>query len=325
MVRPLRNIDRTALSKPLTPGTVVHTNQGSYNHDDIIGKPKRMYLTFAKSNRSSDPAKDKFLVTEPTLEEFVALAPRRAQPIYASDAAVAVSLAEIDVEIPEITPENHSKPQTPVNILEAGSGNGSLTLLICRAIHGANSLARHYNDPDLRGAVLHSLDCNRNHQRAAMNNVRLYKRGRFEKDVEFDHCELPQHWLELPQNATKQFQAAFLDLPDPHLYLAAIAAKMNLDSTLVVFVPSVTQLVRCKHELISGGIDLSLVRTVELPPGYGGGVREWDLATTRVRATGELSDICRPKVGVRVVGGGFLGIFKRKTVDGTSKYLDDKD
>lgn len=309
MTRPLKNAGQARLSKPLKSGTSVQTNMGNFSHDDIIGQPKRIYLQYKKNKVSADPAMDKFLVTEPTLEEYILLVPRKAQPIYATDAAVVVSLAEIDADIPEDL-EN----VTTKRYFEAGTGNGSLTLAICRAIHGANGLARHFGDPKLRGAVLHLVDRNEKYQLMGMTNVKNYKRGRYFGDVEFGQAELPLEWLQ----DKGQFHGVFLDLPDPHLYMHSISQHLHFNGTLVVFTPSVTQILKCKHVLYENKYDLSLVRTVELPPGYGGGIREWDLSTVKVRATGEFADVCRHRVGAQVVGGGFVGVFKRKTVPGSS-------
>lgn len=269
-----------------------------------------MFLPYAKGKALEDPAADKFVVTEPTLDEYVSLAKRRAQPIYAMDAAVVASLGEIDA-FDALTAGNG-----PKRYLEAGTGNGSLTLAICHLIHGANALARHVGDPSLRGAVLHSVDRNKTHQENGERNVANYKRGRFLGDVEFSIAELPLEWV---QNFKESLtlHGVFLDLPDPHLYLQDLAPVLALEGTLVVFCPSITQLLKCKQTLSEKKVYLTLIRALELPPGNGGGTREWDVSSAVTKATGERVDVCRPKVGERVVGGGFIGVFKRKSVDGT--------
>ena len=63
-------------------------------------------------------------------------------------------------------------------------------------------------------------------------------------------------------------------------------------------------------------IDLTLTKTIELPPGNGGGTREWDVKTVFTRDSEENVSICRPKVGLKVVGGGFVGVFKKSSVNG---------
>lgn len=313
LCRPLRNLNHAFLVVPLKKDKVGHTHNGRFNHNDIIGRPKRIYLPFSKGKALEDPAADKFVVTEPTLDEYVSLCRRRAQPIYAMDAAVVALLGEIDPYGP--------KEEGPRRYLEAGTGNGSLTLAICQLLHGANAVARHFEDPSLRGAILHSVDRNKIHQENGALNVANYKRGRYAGDVEFGLAELPLEWVkQYPGQLT--LHGVFLDLPDPHLYLGDLAKVLALEATLVVFCPSITQLLKCKQYLVdkhNAGekVDLSFVRAMELPPGNGGGTREWDISSVVAKSTGERVDICRPKVGERVVGGGFIGVFKRKSVDGT--------
>ncbi|GMG21421.1 unnamed protein product [[Candida] boidinii] len=56
---------------------------------------------------------------------------------------------------------------------------------------------------------------------------------------------------------------------------------------------------------------LHFVKTVQLLDGVGGGLKEWDTRKAFIRASGEVGWVCRPKVGIRVVGGGFVIIFKK--------------
>lgn len=300
--RPLRNLDHAFLV-PLQKDKSLTTHNGSLSHSDILGKPKRIYLPFTKSRSLKNPAADKFVVTEPTLEEYVALCRRRAQPIYAMDALVVAQMGDID-----------PYGDTTRHYLEAGTGNGSLTLALCQQIHAANAAARTQSDRNLRGAVLHSVDRNATHQEMGKHNVESYKRGRFVGDVDFQIAESPAAYLE---STNLTLHGVFLDLPDPHLYLGRLAKALDLQGTIVVFCPSITQLLKCKQIIADEKIDIMMVRALELPPGNGGGTREWDVTSVYTRATNERVDICRPKVGEKVVGGGFIGVFKRKSLDGT--------
>lgn len=314
LIRPLKNVAQAHLSKPLVKNTVVLTQHGEVHHNDIIGQPKRIFLGF-KGRKSFANQKDlRYIVVEPTLDEYTSMIKRKAQPIYSFDANTIVLLADIDVDVPE--------DGAPLKYyLEAGTGNGSLTLSICGAIHGANAVAKHYNDNLKRGALLYSIDRREDHMKMGKWNVENYKRGRYKDDVEFSVCALPLEWI--AAHPEIKLSGVFLDLPDPHLYFAEIARQMALEATLVVFTPSITQILRCREVLADSRlnnepIDLLLVKTVELPPGNGGGTREWDVNTVFTRETGEKVSVCRPKVGARVVGGGFVGIFKRLCVVGES-------
>lgn len=310
LVRPLKNIANALLSKPLTPGTIAHTKYGEVHHDDIIGQPKRIYAPFrgahAARTAQLDPKAARFIVTDPTLEEYTTLSKRKAQPIYSLDANAIVLMADIDVS------ELSSYHEEPAHFLEAGTGNGSLTLSICAVLHGANGLARAERDLSRRGAILHLIDRRADHLQMGAWNVRNFRRGKYAGDVEFGVCALPTEWLE--HNPGFSLSGVFLDLPDPQEYLGAISARMALEATLLVFTPSVTQILDCREAVARERLDLLLVKTVELPPGNGGGTREWDVNVVLTRETGARVAVCRPKVGARVVGGGFVGIFKRQCV-----------
>lgn len=310
LMRPLKSIANALLSKPLKPGTVTHTKYGEVHHDDIIGQRKRIYVPFrgahAAKTALTDAKAARFIVTDPTLEEYTTLSRRKAQPIYTLDANAIVLMADIDVSEPT------SKDLGMAHFLEAGTGNGSLTLSICTALHGANAWARAESNLARRGAVLHLIDRRDDHLQMGAWNVRHFRRGKFTGDVDFAVCSLPSEWLE--QNPGFALSGVFLDLPDPQAYMGAVAARMALEATLLVFTPSVTQILECREAVARDSLDLLLVKTVELPPGNGGGTREWDVNTVLTRETGARVAVCRPKVGARVVGGGFVGVFKRQCV-----------
>ncbi|KAI9775263.1 MAG: hypothetical protein M1839_001315 [Geoglossum umbratile] len=74
-----------------------------------------------------------FTIHHPTLAEYIELTPRRVTPIYPADASLIVSLLDIHVSPPTL-----SEDGPPLEILEAGTGHGSLTLHLARAVHAAN-------------------------------------------------------------------------------------------------------------------------------------------------------------------------------------------
>lgn len=143
---------------------------------------------------------------------------------------------------------------------------------------------------------------------------------------------------------------AFLDLPSTHSHLSTVASALHTNGMLIVFNPSITQITECMRKIKQEGIPLFLDQTLELGTNGTSGGREWDVRAIRPRAPsreeglsadtvpatgGEQvardaeqvksdaeqvkSDaesqawtlICRPKVGERVVGGGFLGVFRK--------------
>lgn len=313
--------DRPILSSPLTPGKHINAGTTKITHDEIIGQPIRTTLTTVPSARQGT---QKYILTKPTLEEFLVYRKRDAQPIYPLDAAAILALADIHVdETGQVT-----------QYLEAGTGHGSLTLAICKAIHAANGPARaatadadpSSETPDLRKAILHSIDRNATHSRTGRHNVRDFRRGMYRQDVEFHVCDSPEEWLRdhsSPWRAlaatsedsaeTMFLHGAFLDLPSPDLSIETIAEYLTVDSPLVVFCPSITQIQdMVEHVRQAIEVDLTLVNTVELMPGMGGGsMRAWDVRSTVVRQTGEVVRVCRPRVGMNVVGGGFVAVFRK--------------
>jgi len=122
-----------------------------------------------------------------------------------------------------------------------------------------------------------------------------------------------------------------------------------------VFCPSITQINRCALDAKSQRIPLFLENVIELGAAVGVGGREWDVKPVRprkwlkeasARKQAEKDDragteegigdegltgaeepvpvydedggwelVCRPKVGQRVVGGGFVGVWKKMYMD----------
>jgi tRNA (adenine57-N1/adenine58-N1)-methyltransferase len=95
----------------LEPGQVFHSHHGTLDHEVIIGVRESATVETSLGRR--------FRVFRPTLAEFVLKMPRGAQVIYPKD------LGPILVEA-DIFPG--------ARVLEAGTGSGSLTLALLRAV-----------------------------------------------------------------------------------------------------------------------------------------------------------------------------------------------
>lgn len=141
---------------------------------------------------------------------------------------------------------------------------------------------------------------------------------------------------------------AFLDLPGSVNHLEAVASAMHVDGTLIVFNPSVTQIAECIQRIKQDGLPLTVETVIELGQNSSTGGKEWDVRIIKPRALlrketekatevkaeaasegedmtrneeqasadaskadGGWSTVCRPKVGDRIFGGGFLGVFKK--------------
>ncbi|KAI9692187.1 MAG: hypothetical protein M1822_006417 [Bathelium mastoideum] len=129
LLRPkLKPSTRPLLTKPLRKDVPIYTSKGVISQSQIIGARVRDVI---RSHTQND-----FRIHEPTLAEYVSLTPRIVTPIYPGDASLIVSLLDIHVSAPGAD----QAKEPPLEILEAGTGHGSLTLHLARAIHGANSL-----------------------------------------------------------------------------------------------------------------------------------------------------------------------------------------
>lgn len=228
----------------------------------------------------------------------------------------------------------------PVEIFEAGTGHGSLTLQLCRAIHAANPTSASCSP---RSAILHSIDNSAKHSQRAAEVVHGFRRGLYSAHVDF-HVGTPTAWvraeLERRGSAAPFLTHALLDMPSPQDHLGALADALLPDGVLGVFCPSVTQIGDCLRAVRTAGLPLGKEMVVEFPPHselVGAGLRTWNVkyAVVRARAReaqgeGEAEGegvgvgeedieagarevlVCRPSVGERLVGGGFFGIFRKK-------------
>ncbi|KAJ6149106.1 hypothetical protein N7471_000305 [Penicillium samsonianum] len=115
-----------SLLKALKRGEKFQTPSGAVEHDSIIGK--RVWDT-VQSRKGQNVR-----FSLPTLAEYVALTPRLVTPIYPQDANLIASLLDIHVNTPAA-----GEIQPTLEILESGTGHGSLTLHLARAIHAANT------------------------------------------------------------------------------------------------------------------------------------------------------------------------------------------
>ncbi|KAF9735397.1 hypothetical protein PMIN06_002617 [Paraphaeosphaeria minitans] len=278
-----------------------HTHRGNLAHGDIIGKESRQLVHSTRGNA--------YRIHEPTLAEYVRLTPRLVTPIYPSDANLIVSLLDLHVD----TPSSSANGNPPVEILEAGTGHGALTLHLARAIHAANSpLPKLQNyaseqeaeDPvylgeslaDLqdanieawranRGAIVHTLDISGKHSKHARKIVEGFRHGMYAGSVDF-HVGDPASWITEQLKARKTedpfLSHVLLDLPGADSYLGVVASALQVNGLLAVFNPSITQIVECVEKIRKDRMPYLLEQVVELGAST---IREWDVRAVRPRAT----------------------------------------
>ncbi|PWW77180.1 S-adenosyl-L-methionine-dependent methyltransferase, partial [Tuber magnatum] len=348
LLRPCVDPTRTYLTHPLTPGKTCETYRGSISHSDIIGKRPRDVVATRKGV--------KFRIAFPTLEEYIVSVRRLVTPVYPIDAATIVSLLDIHV-----TPgadddgdgSSRDSKEEPVEVLEAGTGHGSLTLFLSRALSPCAS------------ALLHTMDVSARHSAHAQKVLSDFRRGIYLRNVRFHVCD-PGTWCreQLSLRDGKPFLThAVLDLPGPEEHLFDVMHCLRPDGVVGVWCPSVSQITVAVARIKGSG--LFCERVLEFPggTGVGAGLRAWDVRPAIVRARAKKAEeedaresegeegvtpggestspvsaapkqtppppppepvpltpapeafVCRPTVGDRLVGGGFFAMFRRKADD----------
>ncbi len=140
-----------------------------------------------------------------------------------------------------------------------------------------------------------------------------------------------------------------LDLPSANTHLANVAPALHVNGMLAVFNPSITQIVECVEMIREQKMPYLLDQVIELGAGtirewdvravrprailrekdipeplkqpseetdsevqvQGQELKGEELAEDQAKQEEKWAMVCRPKVGAQVVGGGFLGLWKR--------------
>ncbi|KAF2819981.1 S-adenosyl-L-methionine-dependent methyltransferase [Ophiobolus disseminans] len=366
LVREKRDAAYDGTLVKLQQSKTMHSHRGVVKHADIIGKEPRQLVYSSKGSS--------FRIHEPTLAEYVRLTPRLVTPIYPSDTNLIVSLLDLHVD----TPFEPLRTEPPLEILEAGTGHGALTLHLSRAVHAANTpLPRpppspqeeepedavylgesmadlHLNASESwknnRRAIIHTLDISSKHSKHAKKIVEGFRGGMYSGNVDF-HVGDVSEWI-AEQKAKRKTEDpflthVFLDLPNAENHLTSVSPVLHVNGILAVFNPSITQIAECVEAIREQRMPYLLDQVIELGACT---IREWDVRAVRPRATlvtaeekrasepssaeaidsakGQASRddelakdlaqteekwamVCRPKAGQQVVGGGFLGLWRR--------------
>ncbi len=195
-----------------------------------------------------------------------------------------------------------------------------------------------------RRAIVHTLDLNAAHSQHAEQVVKNFRQGIYFPHVDF-HIGTIESYISrrLEETSNEPFlDHGILDLPATHDYFEIVSKAMKPNGTLLAFCPSITQINTCALRSKQLALPLFLEKVLEIGGGIGTGGREWDVRFIKPRALlktesrytisepgglvaveaedkkaseealtagGEM--VCRPKVGGRVAGGGFVGIWRR--------------
>ncbi|KAF7897382.1 hypothetical protein EAF00_005610 [Botryotinia globosa] len=207
-----------------------------------------------------------------------------------------------------------------LQIFEAGTGAGSLTLHLARAIHGANTRAppipklpkiRGKVDPDddiylmggkagnrneeltdlynewrsQRRAVIHSLDSDERHSRHAQRTVRNYRHGVYFPHIDF-HVGSIHDYLSKRLEETKDvfLDHAILDIPGIQDEMEIVGKCLKPDGCLITWCPSITQHMKCLEIVKGKKLPFVLDRVLELGSQLSTGGREWEVRSVKPRA-----------------------------------------
>ena len=300
--------------------------------------------------------------------------------MYPADANLIVSLLDIHATASPAVEDNGPC----LEILEAGTGHGALTIHLARAIHAANasvSSVAGLQEPLLREkprlrrqAIVHTVDVSSQVSKHAESLVHGFRRGLYSNDIDFYVSDVSD-WID-HQTDHRQLRAeeektflshVILDMPDSYKQIEKVSSVLHPQGNLILFNPSITQIIAAVEVIKKHNIPVYLDRVLELGATMTGG-KEWDIRAVKpgARAQAEpingmasrtkdilpssaenntepsrLEDtsdqgsiegfegdieetealgyeqqgyrmVCRPKAYARVVGGGFIGLWKKR-------------
>jgi tRNA (adenine57-N1/adenine58-N1)-methyltransferase len=218
----------------LGTGLQFHCHLGSVQHDDVIGSAEGITVTTSGGSRLQ--------VFRPTLSDYVLKMPRGAQVVYPKDAALVVAYADV---FPGAT------------VVEAGTGSGSLTLALARAVGDAGRVISYELRDD-------------HHERARANVLRWYEgSGAKPENVELRVGDV---FDGLPERGIDRL---ILDLPEPWRAVGAATGSLASGGIMCCFLPTVPQVSRVVEAMRGGGF--ALVSTFEAL------LRTWNVDGSSVR------------------------------------------
>ncbi|KAI8338861.1 S-adenosyl-L-methionine-dependent methyltransferase, partial [Chlamydoabsidia padenii] len=249
----LRNMktSRKYFIGPLEQEGLRNVKGGTILHSQLLGAPVRSII-------KTDNESTGYMAHFPTLDEYVVNVPRACTPIYPKDACTIIQLLDV-------APGHR--------ILEAGTGNGSLTLHLARAVSGDG----HIDTVDIRET----------HSKTAQKHVERFERGKYQSLVSFwvgklsdllsstnndDESSQPRLVSTSPEEI---YDGVVLDMPDPSEELASVLPLLKNDRFIICYLPNMTQVLDLMHTVQA--LPLFMEECLEAE------WKEWDIRPTFIR------------------------------------------
>ena len=223
MTEPLRAGERVLLIDgrgrrylvTLATGARFHSHLGSVAHDDLIGAPEGVSVGSSSGAR--------LLAFRPTLADYVLKMKRGAQVVYPKD--IALILLHADVFPGAV-------------VVEAGTGSGSLTLALARAVGEAGRVISYEVRED-------------HHERAAANVAAWYEGfGAKPENVELRVADVFEG---IPERGVDRL---VLDLPEPWRAVGGATSSLTPGGIMCCFLPTVPQVAQTVEAMRAGGFGL---------------------------------------------------------------------
>jgi tRNA (adenine57-N1/adenine58-N1)-methyltransferase catalytic subunit len=218
----------------LKAGGEWHSHHGVISHDDLIGSVEGSWV---KSSGGS-----KMMAFRPTLADFVLKMQRGAQVVYPKDIGLIVVYADIF---------------PGARVVEAGTGSGSLTLALLRAVGAEGRVISYEVRDDHLERARSNIDAWYESLGAKPDNLDLRLGNVFE-----DHNDEPVDRL-------------VLDLPEPWHAIGTATVSLVPGGLMCAYVPTIPQVSQTVEALRGGGF--------EFVNAFEGLVRNWNVKGQSVR------------------------------------------
>jgi tRNA (adenine57-N1/adenine58-N1)-methyltransferase len=218
----------------LGSGRQWHSHLGSVAHDDVIGALEGTSVVTSGGS--------KLLVFRPTLADFTLKMKRGAQVVYPKDIALILVYADIF---------------PGASVIEAGTGSGSLTLALARAVGDS-------------GRVI-SYEVREDHYARGEENIASWYEGLGGKPENVE-LRLGDVFDGAPERGIDRM---ILDLPEPWRAIGRATESLDSGGVFCCFLPTVPQVSQTVEAMRAGGF--VLVSTFE------GLLRTWNVEGQSVR------------------------------------------